>query len=241
MNARLAALINTRPGSNETSIMATYGRFRHAESQATRGQIIIAPDWVRENIITLEEKDLPGWPFKIPYNRNGMPIHKLVAEPLKLTWERLQKENLARFLKTWDGTWVARHQLWNPANPLSLHSWAVALDLNAAAMRYGLPLSRVPREMLEFFECWEECGWTWGGRWTPGDPMHVQWTDPVPGTPRGMTPLRGIASGDPPKPPSNPADPFEGKRLIVNGDYLGRISAASSVGDKLYVNTKDDL
>jgi D-alanyl-D-alanine carboxypeptidase len=240
MDAKLAALINARPGSSQAEILARYGRFRYSESSSTRGQIVIDQNWSNANLVKLTEKHLPGFPFKVPYNRDGMWVHTLVAEPTMIAWAETRRQNLARFLATWDGTWVARHQLWNPANPLSIHSWAIGHDFNAAAMRYGLPLSRVPQQFLEFYELWEECGWTWGGRWTPGDAMHLQWTDPIPGTPRGMTPLRGTVSGDPPKPPMNPADPFEGKRLIVNGDYLGRVAKASAVGDKLYINSRDD-
>jgi D-alanyl-D-alanine carboxypeptidase len=243
--ATLEQLINSRPASNDAAIKAFYGAFEFWNSRTTRGAIIQSSDWIRENIITLTEKELPDWPFKVPYNRRGMPIHKRVAEPLILTWQRLRAEGLHARLETWDGTWVARHQLWEPSNPLSLHSWACALDLNASRMRYGLPLSRVPQRDREFFELWEECGWTWGGRWSPADAMHVQWTDPVPGTPRGLTPLVGMPTPKPPKaassPASNPADQFEGLTLIVNGSVLGEIDEASRVGKKLYVNTQEDV
>ena len=238
MNAELAQLINSRPGSSYAEVRAFYGSFDFSNARSPRGAIIMDQRWVNENFVTLGEADLPGFPFKKPYNRNGMPCHKKIARALVLTWTELVRRGLDKYMVTWDGTWTARHILWNPVNELSLHSWGIALDSNVYRLPYGTPLKSLPRELLEFYQCWEECGWTWGGRWSPADCMHTQWTDPLPGTPRGMTPLK--SSLILPKPPVADKDGLEGKKLIVNGDYLGAIAKGTKVDDKVYITTRDD-
>lgn len=242
----LADLIAERPGSSLESVHAYYGRFAYREHPTQRGAITIDPAWSNANLVTLTEADLPGWPFKVPYNRNGMPVHKKVARQIILTWAVLRKYGLHTLLTHWDGTWTARHQLWNPAAPLSYHSWAMAIDMMAHILRYGLPIQQMPARLRDFLEVWEECGWTAGMRWTPADGMHVQWTDPVPGTPRGLTPLirpsvsPELRPADPPDLPVPDIEKITARRLIVDGDYVGRIAKASVVGDKLYVNTEGD-
>ena len=55
----------------------------------------------------------------------------------------------------------------------SVHSWGLALDLNAAWNAWGNP----PTFSEAFVRCFTECGFEWGGLWTPDryrDGMHFQ-------------------------------------------------------------------
>jgi hypothetical protein len=227
MNKELAQLINTRPGSSQAAIEEFYGKFKYVNASSPRGAILIDPEWREANLVSLDKDDLPEFPFDLPYGATRLICHKKVARPMVLTWQYLIEQKLHKVMQSFDGMWVARHQLWNPASPLSVHSFGAAMDSNVARFPYGTPLKKVPQKYLEFYEAWEECGWTWGGRWLPCDVMHVQWTDPVPGTPRGLTPMVGSLST-----PNN--------RLFVNGEYLGSIKKQTQVGDKLYITTEDE-
>ena len=86
-------------------------------------------------------------------------------------------------LHSYNGCYVPRHMGWTPGRPLSVHSWGAAIDFDASTNGYGVPLERM-RIDRDFVRCMEECGWTWGGRWTGfyADGMHFQWSDPLPGT-----------------------------------------------------------
>lgn len=230
MNQELADLVNTRPGALQKDIEAFYGKFKYAESLSPHGSIIIEKGWSESNLVTLNSTDLPGFPFANPYHATRLTCHKKVARPLVLTWKFLIEQKLDKLAKSFDGMWVARHQLWNPSNPLSVHSFGAAIDTNVFMFPYGTPLKKIPQEYLEFYEAFEQCGWTWGGRWTPTDVMHLQWTDPVPNTSRGLTPLIGETS-----------DKIVGNKLFVNGAFLGEIDKQTEVGSKLYITTKNDV
>jgi hypothetical protein len=53
---------------------------------------------------------------------------------------------------------------------MSLHSWGVAVDVNAAWNGLGKPSTLTP----EFVKCWTDAGFEWGGKWARVDAMHFQ-------------------------------------------------------------------
>ncbi|MEW6326879.1 MAG: M15 family metallopeptidase [Thermodesulfobacteriota bacterium] len=54
----------------------------------------------------------------------------------------------------------------------SVHSWAIAIDVNAAWNAFG---QRDFEMSEEFAACFEEVGFVWGGRWSKPDAMHFQY------------------------------------------------------------------
>lgn len=167
-----------RPSTS--TVEAAFGRFRYVNDPDRPGAILIRDAaWTKANIIGIPTKELPGWPIT-PGRGSRVPtvwVHRMLEAPLRAVWADLVKANLTRHLRTFDGCWVPRHQLWIPSNPLSIHSWAAALDFDAAWNGYGA-VPRLHPEVVKVFEQW---GFVWGGRWKPYDGMHFQWTDPVPG------------------------------------------------------------
>lgn len=126
------------------------------------GKIVAPKDWERRSMTLVS--DLPGWPRRIY-------VHKAIVEPLR--WA------LGRCVELRDGYVVRTLGCFNPrakrSNPsaLSLHSWGIAVDMNASTNPYGAPLrTDIPAAWIEI---WERAGWTWGGRWRTPDPMHWQW------------------------------------------------------------------
>lgn len=89
---------------------------------------------------------------------------------LPLTWafHNLIDRGFVRELKTWDGCFNIRAK--RGAATASLHSWGLAVDLNAAWNGFGQPFTLTEG----FVKCFKDAGFDWGGEWTPCDGMHFQ-------------------------------------------------------------------
>ena len=135
-------------------------------------RVIISPRyWEDRNMLVV--RDLPGFEGRPLY------INRLIEQPLRaaLTGATIRRPDYK--IRTL-GCFNPRQKRTNGAE-LSLHSWGVAVDLNADAN----PLVRLKHE-TDTFECdipneWIEefkrCGFTWGGefRGLTKDPQHFQW------------------------------------------------------------------
>ena len=71
-------------------------------------------------------------------------------------------------LKTWDGCFNIRKK--RGLSSMSLHSWGIAIDVNAAWNQ----LNMVPTLTPGFVKCFTDAGFEWGGTWTRKDGMHFQ-------------------------------------------------------------------
>jgi hypothetical protein len=160
-------------------LVATYG---DVEATTGRdGKLRVSRAWERESMMLARR--LPGYgrPLYVhrtmePYLREGLR-RALLAEP---SWRPKAI-----------GCFNPRRMRHDGTMPLSLHSWGVAIDIDAADNGGEYVRDRVepwspawmkiwpsglPRTVVEAFE---SCGWEWGGRWrTYLDPMHLQlaWT-----------------------------------------------------------------
>lgn len=88
--------------------------------------------------------------------------------PLQCAFENLIKRGLVGELRTWDGCFNIRRKRGGISS--SLHSWGLAVDLNAAWNRMG----RKPTLSPAFVQCWKDAGFEWGGDWRLPDGMHFQ-------------------------------------------------------------------
>ena len=88
--------------------------------------------------------------------------------PLSLAFAMLIDRGLAGYIKTWDGCFQIRRK--RGGLSASLHSWGLAIDINAAWNRMGRPSTQHP----SLVSCFEQAGFEWGGRWRRPDPMHLQ-------------------------------------------------------------------
>lgn len=85
----------------------------------------------------------------------------------------LSRGYVERELLTWDGCFNIRkmkRQNPKPTDPWSLHSWAIAVDVNAFSNRFGTKGNSSPG----FIECFTDAGFDWGGIWSYPDPQHYQ-------------------------------------------------------------------
>ena len=71
-------------------------------------------------------------------------------------------------MKTYHGCFNIR--LKRGGSTYSLHSWAIAIDLNAFENRMGSE----PKLTTGFVNCFKDAGFDWGGDWKIQDGMHFQ-------------------------------------------------------------------
>jgi hypothetical protein len=97
--------------------------------------------------------------------------HKLMFKQLRGALGEIQARGLASKIRTGDGCYVPRFIERNPHNSISLHTWGIAIDINAGSNPVNHASTQDPR-VVQIFKKW---GYTWGGDWSsPKDPMHFQ-------------------------------------------------------------------
>jgi hypothetical protein len=111
--------------------------------------------------------DVPGYleigiiPKKIYCNRDMMA-------PLTQAFTNLISTNHVTELKTYDGCFNIRKK--RGLTSMSLHSWGIAIDLNA----FENSLNQTPKLSPGFVKCFTDAGFEWGGTWKRKDGMHFQ-------------------------------------------------------------------
>lgn len=113
------------------------------------------------------------WDVPVALNVGVIPrriyCNKDLVTPLRDALYHLIHRGLLHELRTWDGCFNIRKK--RGASTPSLHSWGLAIDVNAGWNRFGEP----PTLSRGFVECFEDAGFDWGGRWgTKPDGMHFQ-------------------------------------------------------------------
>ena len=88
--------------------------------------------------------------------------------PLTKAFKNLISTGCVKELKTWDGCFNIRKK--RGLASMSLHSWGIAIDVNAA----WNGLNMTPALSKEFVNCFVIAGFDWGGTWTRKDGMHFQ-------------------------------------------------------------------
>lgn len=94
--------------------------------------------------------------------------NKDMVVPLSHAFNNLIQRGLVSELKTWDGCFNIRKK--RGGKTMSLHSWAIAIDVNAFANCFGCK----PKLTTKFVKCFTDAGFDWGGTWTKPDGMHFQ-------------------------------------------------------------------
>ncbi len=186
MSVSLSQSLTARGGGTTAELNRVFGKF--AYSELAGGAIRIDPTWTAQHIISVPTHGLVNFP-PTPVRKGfvqlqAIGLHHLVAPAFLAAWDDLDKQGLTKMIHTFDGSFVPRHMLWLPRNPLSVHSWGAAFDINVASNQYGQKPT-LDRRVVAVFE---RRGFTWGGRWRVPDGMHFQFTRPLPATNPGFTP-----------------------------------------------------
>lgn len=101
-------------------------------------------------------------PKKIYCNRD-------LVLPLKNAFKNLIERGFVNELKTYDGCFNIRKK--RGLNSMSLHSWGIAIDVNA----FENGLGKEPKLSAGFVKCFTDANFHWGGHWTSRvDGMHFE-------------------------------------------------------------------
>lgn len=94
--------------------------------------------------------------------------NKDLKGPLEIAFRNLIATGCVDELKTWDGCFNIRKS--RGMNSISLHSWGLAVDVNA----FENGLYKTPKLSPEFVLCFVNAGFDWGGNFSRKDGMHFQ-------------------------------------------------------------------
>jgi len=94
--------------------------------------------------------------------------HDLIL-PLSGAFRSLIDTGIVSELKTWDGCFNIRF-VRGSKTVMSLHSWGVAIDLNAFENQMG----QVGKLSDGFVNCFTQNGFNYGGNFSRPDPMHFE-------------------------------------------------------------------
>ena len=99
-------------------------------------------------------------------------INKDFKDKVYNTFKQLESLGLHKEIKTFDGCYVERKVRGRSA--ISLHSWAMAIDFNAATEKLYQKKNGVFHSNFSprFVKCFTDNGIFWGGKWNRFDPMH---------------------------------------------------------------------
>ena len=118
------------------------------------------------------EKGMVLWDVPMELNIGVIPrriyCNRDLVTPLRDALYHLIHRGFLPELRTRDGCFNIRNK--RGASTPSLHSWGLAIDVNAGWNRFG----KTPDMSQGFVECFEDADFDWGGRWTKPDGMHFQ-------------------------------------------------------------------
>jgi hypothetical protein len=128
--------------------------------------------WGDPTVVTNEMKYMTVWDVPTHLEIGVIPkklyCNKLIVAPLIQAFTNLIDRGFVKELKTWDGCFNVRRK--RGLTSMSLHSWGIAIDVNAA----WNGLNKTPQLSAGFVKCFTDAGFDWGGTWTRKDGMHFQ-------------------------------------------------------------------
>lgn len=140
-----------------------YGDPNLLATQSKHFELWIVQDDIREAFkhVRFSALGTIGFPKKIFINKDFKPV-------LEKALRNLMTRGLTHELKTWDGVFIIRTK--RALLSLSLHSWAIAVDVNQAENQ----LNQTPKLSNAFVKSFTDAGCDWGGTWKRKDGMHFQ-------------------------------------------------------------------
>jgi len=118
------------------------------------------------------EKFMTVWdvPTELEYGAIPRKIYcnRDLVVPLSGAFTNVVRRGLVAEIRTWDGCFNIRRK--RGATSSSLHSWGIAIDINAAWNGFG----KTPTMSPELVKCFTDAGFDWGGTWKKPDGMHFQ-------------------------------------------------------------------
>jgi len=118
------------------------------------------------------EKFMVLWDVPSELEHGAIPkriyCNRDLVAPLGIAFANVISKGLVAQIRTWDGCFNIRRK--RGASNSSLHSWGIAIDINAAWNQFG----KQPTMSPELVKCFTDAGFDWGGTWSKPDGMHFQ-------------------------------------------------------------------
>jgi hypothetical protein len=120
-----------------------------------------------------KNKFLVLWNVPVELVKGKIPkriyCNKDMVKPLTNAFKLIIERNLVDTIKSWDGCYCLRKM--RNGQQYSLHSWAVAIDINASTNQLNNDDGDIS---LDLVKCFKESGFDWGGDFKNKDMMHFQ-------------------------------------------------------------------
>lgn len=108
-------------------------------------------------------------PLRRLTKRGRLWVNRDIAPIIESAFNQIADEGLSSHIKTYDGCFNVR-KIRGASTQWSIHSWALAIDLNAATNAMG----STPTMNQRVVQIFEAHGFIWGGRFKRKDGMHFQ-------------------------------------------------------------------
>lgn len=142
---------------NMEEVKEIFGEIQFVDSDG--GRIKITNGWAEENVVSV----------RLPIVGKEM-VHRKLVPIFQEVFEQIQRQGLADEVRQF-AVWSPRHKMNDPKRELSLHSWAIACDVNWSENPPG-QASKLHPGIVSVFEA---AGFFWGARFQSKiDPMHFQ-------------------------------------------------------------------
>ena len=143
---------------------AYYGPLPYTDGAG--GRINVDPAWDAANIV-----------FATMHTGHRVRLHKLVADEFVAVFKAAC--DASGYTPAQVQTYVPRHMLWDPAKPVSMHSYGIAVDFDPALNHNGAAPGTAKLDAFpDFVQAFRDAGWAWGGDWHMRDTMHFQRAQP---------------------------------------------------------------
>lgn len=162
-----------QPNSPDNLNLASTIKLRPLRSKLTElfGEIR-GGTWTQANQFLVPFAVPPGLQKSFSYMGTPTPkiyVNKVMVQPLSAALNFVLANHLESKITSFDGCFNVRFT--RGSDRISVHSYALAIDLNAAEN----PLGAVPKMDAGIVKCFEDAGFVWGGRWHKPDGQHFQW------------------------------------------------------------------
>ncbi len=128
--------------------------------------------WSNANLAFCEVAPiLKAFPIKKGSTERGFYCHKLLVSVFQKVFEEIVLSGLTEEIKTFDGCFNIR-KIRGSRTTMSLHSWAIAIDLNYKGNELGNANPEMHPEVIAIFE---KHGFYWGGNFKRPDGMHFEY------------------------------------------------------------------
>ena len=146
-----------------TSALKKYGKPELVATQNSIMELWQVPQDIQDSFkhVRFSALGTIGFPKRIYLNKD-------MRAPLEKALRNIIINGLVSELKTWDGVFELRNK--RGSQTISLHSWAIAVDVNQETNRLGAK----PTLSHGFVKCFTDAGFDWGGIWKRPDGMHFQ-------------------------------------------------------------------